>query len=162
MPTSDPMTILLAHDRWATERLLEACDGLSEDQFHQAFEMGPGSLHDTITHMLSALRGWGDLLAGRPVGGPIEPVNRPVNDLRALHTELADAFARHVRPVEEKVSGERGGRAYTFTRGGVVTHVCTHGMHHRAQCLNMLRHLGIAPLPPSSVVEWMLMADDQG
>jgi uncharacterized damage-inducible protein DinB len=30
----------------------------------------------------------------------------------------------------------------------------THGMHHRAQCLNMLRRLGVQPLPPSSVAEW--------
>ena len=27
-------------------------------------------------------------------------------------------------------------------------------MHHRAQCLNMLRQLGVTPLPPSSVAEW--------
>ncbi|RMH26245.1 MAG: hypothetical protein D6693_07555 [Planctomycetota bacterium] len=44
----------------------------------------------------------------------------------------------------------------------MVTHVCTHGMHHRAQCLNMLRRLGVETLPPSSVVEWMLTADGQG
>ncbi|MCH7793309.1 MAG: hypothetical protein IID31_13640, partial [Planctomycetes bacterium] len=50
-------------------------------------------------------------------------------------------------------------RSYSFTRGGVLTHVATHGMHHRAQCLNMFRSLGIAPLPPTSVLEWMLMVD---
>ena len=48
---------------------------------------------------------------------------------------------------------------YSFTRGGVLTHVATHGMHHRAQCLNMFRSLGIAPLPSNSVLEWMLMVD---
>jgi uncharacterized damage-inducible protein DinB len=32
-------------------------------------------------------------------------------------------------------------------------------MHHRAQCLNMLRHLGVTPLPPSSVTEWDLMGN---
>jgi uncharacterized damage-inducible protein DinB len=35
-------------------------------------------------------------------------------------------------------------------------HVATHGMHHRAQCLNMLRQLGVNPLPPISVLEWIL------
>jgi uncharacterized damage-inducible protein DinB len=59
------------------------------------------------------------------------------------------------------VSRERGGKMYTFTRGAVVTHVTTHGMHHRAQCLNMLRHVGVSPLPPSSVLEWMLMVDQK-
>ncbi len=37
-------------------------------------------------------------------------------------------------------------KAYTFTRAAVIAHVTTHGYHHRAQCLNMLRQLG-APVP---------------
>jgi uncharacterized damage-inducible protein DinB len=37
--------------------------------------------------------------------------------------------------------------------------VATHGVHHRAQCLNMLRHLGVKPLPLSSVAEWSRTAD---
>jgi uncharacterized damage-inducible protein DinB len=65
MPTSDPLDILLAHDRWATRNILDACSKLSDEQFHQRFEMGPGSLHDTITHVLAAMRLWGDLLASR-------------------------------------------------------------------------------------------------
>jgi uncharacterized damage-inducible protein DinB len=32
-------------------------------------------------------------------------------------------------------------------------------MHHRAQCLNMLRHLGVTPLPASSVTEWTWMGE---
>jgi len=32
-------------------------------------------------------------------------------------------------------------------------------MHHRAQCLNMLRQLGVDPVPPSAVVEWIMMVD---
>jgi len=41
----------------------------------------------------------------------------------------------------------------------VITHVTTHGMHHRAQCLNMLRHVGVNPLPQSSVLQWMLAGE---
>jgi hypothetical protein len=32
-------------------------------------------------------------------------------------------------------------------------------MHHRAQCLNMLRHIGLTPLPLSSVLEWIRTVD---
>ena len=51
------------------------------------------------------------------------------------------------------------GKDYFLTRGGVITHVATHGMHHRRRCLNMLKQFGVSPLPPSSVAEWTWMAD---
>jgi uncharacterized damage-inducible protein DinB len=161
MPTSNPVEILLEHDRWATRNIIAACAGLTHDQFHQRFEMGPGSLHETTTHILHALRGWGDLLAGREQRPPLEGKERAPAELLALLDELADDFSANARkhPLEETVSRQRDGKMYTFSRGGVITHVATHGMHHRAQCLNMLRHLGVNPLPQSSVLEWMLMAD---
>ena len=65
MPTSDPATILIEQNLWATGQLIDVCAGLPPEQFHQRFEMGPGSLHDTLTHILGAMRGWSDLLAGR-------------------------------------------------------------------------------------------------
>jgi len=163
MPTSDPFEILLAHDRWATHQLLQACAALPPEQFRQRFEIGPGSLHDAATHMLGAMRNWTDLLAGRDFRPRLEQdgVQRTPAELIALHDEIAADFAATARaqPVAELVSRERGGKMYTFTRGGVVTHVTTHGMHHRAQCLNMLRRLGVTTLPQSSVLQWMIAAD---
>ena len=54
----------------------------------------------------------------------------------------------------------RGFEPISCTRSAALLHVLTHGMHHRAQCLNMLRQLGVSPLPLSAVVEWMLMVDN--
>lgn len=163
MPTSDPLKILLAHDRWATQQILSACSALTVEQFHQPFEMGPGSLHNTMTHLLGAMRGWTDMLAGREPRPRLEQdgVRRTPADLLALHDQVAGAFndIATAHPVDELVSAVRGGKTYTFSRGGVLTHVTTHGMHHRAQCLNMLRHLGVKPLPLSSVLEWMRTVD---
>ena len=161
MPKSDPIDVLLTHNRWATRNLLEACAALSAEQFHQTFEMGPGSLHDTATHILGAMRGWGDMLAGREQRPRLEGPKRTPQQLLELLDEISDDLeaSAGAHPTDELVTGSRGGRSFTFTRGGVLTHVTTHGMHHRAQCLNMLRQLGVDPLPPSAVVEWILMAD---
>ena len=161
MAKSDPIEILLTQNRWATRQLIEACAGLSEEQFHQTFEMGVGSLHDTVTHILGAMRGWGDMLSGREQRPRLEGESRSTQDLLTMLDELSDDLeaSAAAHPVDGLVTGSRGGRSYTFTRGGVLTHVTTHGMHHRAQCLNMMRQLGVDPLPPSAVVEWMLMAD---
>ena len=49
-----------------------------------------------------------------------------------------------------------------MTRGATIVHVTTHGTHHRAQCLNILRQLGVTPLPPSSVAEWTWMGESKG
>lgn len=49
-------------------------------------------------------------------------------------------------------------KVYTFTRGAVFVHLTTHGYHHRAQCLNMLRHLQVPGmsdcLPEPSAADW--------
>ena len=158
---SDPVEILLTHNRWATKNLLDTCAALPDEQFHRSFDMGPGSLHDTVTHILGAMRGWGDMLAGREQRPRLEGEKRTPRQLLELLDEISDDMeaSASAHPTDEAVSGSRGERTYTFTRGGVLMHVMTHGMHHRAQCLNMLRQLGVDPLPPSAVVEWMLMVD---
>jgi uncharacterized damage-inducible protein DinB len=163
MPTSNPMDILLAHDKWATGQILKACVPLSHEQFHRKFEMGPGSLHNTTLHTISAMRGWTDVLYEREFRPLIDPNTSPHSAEQQLKMldEIADDFAAAARkfPVDGLVKRERGGKTYTFPRGGVITHVTTHGMHHRAQCLNMLRHVGVTPLPSSSVIEWIRTVD---
>jgi uncharacterized damage-inducible protein DinB len=161
MPTSDPIHILLEHNHWANRQSLDACRAISDDQFHQHFEMGLGSLHDTFVHILGAMRGWTDLLAARPDAPRPESQRFTISDLAASLDAAAADLAHHAGsgPLDQVFSRERRGRTYSFTRGAIVVHVTTHGMHHRAQCLNMLRHLGVSPLPQSSVMEWTLAAD---
>src|ERR1700692_4162046 len=161
MPTSNPLDILLAHDRGATGQILAACAKLTPEQFHQQFEMGPGSLHDTTTHILGAMQFWGDLLAVREQRPRLEGAKRTTDELLTMLDEIATdlAASAQAHPLDGTISRVRDGKTYTFTRGAVFTHVPTHGMHHRAQCLNMLRHVGVKPLPPSSVAEWTFMAD---
>ena len=67
MPTSNPIEILLEHDRWGTQNIIDVCKKLPPEQFHQRFDMGPGSLHDTVTHIITALRVWEDVLSTREV-----------------------------------------------------------------------------------------------
>jgi len=163
MPKSDVQEILLAHDRWATEQILDVCKKLNNEQFHQSFQMGPGSLHNTTTHILGAMRTWTQTLAGQEVTVrlDLDGRQRSPTELLALLKTFTDEFAAQVqrRPLDEIVSRVREGKTYEYTRGAVFAHVITHGMHHRAQCLNMLRQLGVNPLPPSGVAEWTRTVD---
>jgi uncharacterized damage-inducible protein DinB len=167
MPQGDLLEILLSHDRWASVQILDACGGLSADQFQQRFEMGPGSLHDTLVHVVGAMRAWTETLAGAELRPRLEEdgQRRTPEQIRELLEESWREFAAEARrrPLAETVTRRlRNGRTLQFTRGAVIAHVTTHGMHHRAQCLNMLRQLGITPLPPSSVSEWTWLGEGTG
>src|SRR4029079_4659706 len=108
MPESDPLQILLSHDRWATVQLLHACGQLPPDQFHRRFDIGPGSLHDTLTHIIGATRSWTETLAGADARPRLETdgQRRTPEPLTPLldeaPRELCDESRR--RPLDETVS----------------------------------------------------------
>jgi len=162
----DPLAISLEHNAWATREVLRACEKLTDDAWHRRFDIGPGSLHDTITHIVGAMFRWTDRIDGPPrVARPsIEDGSRrtPV-ELRALldlaAADLAATAARaQARGLSTALDVTLGGTPYRFTLGAMLMHVATHGMHHRAQCLNMLRHLAVPgvsdALPEIDLLEW--------
>jgi uncharacterized damage-inducible protein DinB len=159
MPEGDLLKILLSHDRWASQQVLDACLPLTAEQFHQHFEIGPGSLHDALTHIIGAMRSWTETLMSLGPGPRLEDDAKPrtPEQLSRLLDEAHEAFAREAArlPLESRLTRRlRSGRTIELTRAEVLAQVLTHGMHHRAQCLNMLRQLNVHPLPPSSVTEW--------
>src|SRR3954467_14906274 len=130
MPESDPLQILLSHDRWATAQLLDACGQLPPDQFHQRFDTGPGSLHDTLTHVLGAMRAWTETLAGIEPRPRLEAdgQRRTPGELRWLLDEVSQHFRSEAgrRPQAERVTRHlRDGRTLQLTRGAVLAQVTT-------------------------------------
>jgi uncharacterized damage-inducible protein DinB len=162
MPTSRPMDILIEHDKWATRQILLACQKLTPEQFARKFDIGPGSLQATTTHIIAAMNAWTDTLAQQPQRPRVDQgdLYSPAQLLQMLDASAAEfAAIAKKHPLDQIVKRVRGDKEYRFTRGGVITHVATHGMHHRAQCLNMLKHVGVSPLPLSSVAEWTRTVD---
>ena len=176
--SSDIVHIQIAADAWGTRKLLGLCRRLSRDQFHHRFQIGPGSLHDTLTHIISATRRWTDRLAGRTLRPMLhafpeyphlsgESVERTVDELCALLDEAERDLQSVVKAGASKLdstvsldwpASDGKTKTYTFTHAAVLVHLSTHGAHHRAQCLNMLRHLNIPglsdKLPDPSAVDW--------
>ena len=165
---SDPLDILLRHDAWATREVLRACSGLTDEQWHRRFEIGPGSLHDALTHVVGAMLRWADRIDGPPteLRPSIEGIARrtPAELLALLDAAesglAASADRARARGLGTEFEVTLAGKTHRFTLGAALVHVTTHGMHHRAQCLNMLRHLG-APgvsdrLPEIDPLDWQL------
>lgn len=174
----DPLEILLKHDHWGTRRLLEICATLTHEQFHRRFDIGPGSLHDTLAHVVGAMRRWADRIAGRLLRPSFDRPVRPgavdaevklmtpaelIAVLDEAAADLAAVAAECRRPgglgMDTVIEVSFGKTVYRFTRGASLVHVLTHGTHHRAQCLNMLKRLGEPDLageglPEVAVADW--------
>lgn len=160
--------LLLEHNAWATRVLLDRCRDLTPGQFAQTFEIGPGSLHDTLLHVVSSMGRWADRIGGRQLRDSLEPASRTwtpdelIPKLDEAAGDLVDVVAKVLEEdrLEEKMEFRVPGRPepFIFTRGTAIVHVVTHGVHHRAQILNMLRRLGVEDLPDLDAVESELVA----
>ena len=158
------LQILMNHNTWATGVLIDDAAKLTPQQFQQRFEIGPGSIHDTLRHIVGAMIRWADRIGGREVRESIErngstmtpaelraDLARGDRELRAVAAEV-EAAGRWNEQMEFVVPD---GPTYHFTRATAIMHVLTHGMHHRAQVLNMRRQLGLPSLGLDlDVVEW--------
>jgi uncharacterized damage-inducible protein DinB len=156
LPTADPIDILHTHDRWATHQLLDAMDKLPVDALHRSFPIGLSTLHDTIVHNVGAIQVWTDTLARRTARPWISDEKRTVAELRRIFdVAIADlaAVARQGPMDEAFTRTNKAGMTFNLSRGEILMHLATHGVHHRAQALNMLRQLGVSPLPQSSVTQ---------
>jgi len=166
--TGDRGTIdrLLGHNAWATALLADRCRALSPQQFARRFEIGPGTLQRTLLHIVGAMRRWADRIGDRAVRPSVEDeVNAPTPDeIIAILDETAADLAAVVGCVvdedrldeimEHRIRGRD--EPFRFTRGTAIIHVLTHGVHHRAQALNILRRLGVEDLPDLDAIEWEL------
>ena len=161
MPITNPHEVLLAHDHWANLQMYESCRSLTQQQMDHPFEMGTGSIANNLVHNLGAMRGWTDVLNEAEQRPRLEEGGYTLAQIEQLHEEVSSDFKQAAlsQPFDRVLTPNRGGKTYRFTAGGILTHVTTHSMHHRAQCLNMLRQLGVQSLPMSSVMEWMLVGD---
>ena len=177
--TTDPLDALLAHNRWATRLILEKCRGLTEEHFGRPFPIGPaehGGLRALLTHIVGAMRRWADRIAypARPVRSPLESwraghVPAPPLTVDDLVKLLEDAHRDLTGVINEiRSRGEAGmereivfrfttaeGRPieHRFTTGAAIASAAVHGHYHRAQCMNVLRQLGV-PTASVDVIDW--------
>lgn len=180
---ADPIDILIRHNAWATLRVIDFCREISDEAFHRRLGIGPGSLHDTLTHIIAAMRSWADRIDGRPIRhrievpeghawtyqGPASEASKPpmprrgLDELAAFLLEATDDLNRVYERGRQRGLGtpftiKFGEKSYTFSIAAAMSHVLTHGVHHRAQCLVMLRQLGArcfeVDAPEIGVVDW--------
>ena len=157
----DILDRLLGHDAWTTRLLLERCRALTNDELHREFDVGHGSVHATLVHMIGNVRVWTDLMTGaKPAPDDDAWHGLSVDDLLAHHeAALADfaALARRIRDegrLDELWIDPLDEPPTTKSYGGAMAHVLTHDMHHRSELLHVLHRLGLQDLPEGDVLSW--------
>lgn len=160
------------HRQWVNTKLLETAAELTDDQLHQTFAIGQGSIWKSLTHLyaaeyvwLAALIGVEDPLTPGDASGKL-PGNQEGEGAILSLSELVgqwqqldqrwQVYLDELTPVVlgdtvYKVSSLSGQRAKT-QRSDILLHVCTHAQYTAAQVVNMMRHVGIKALPDPMLI----------
>jgi len=168
-PLHELEDILLDADAWGVRRLLERCLALSDEEFRRPMEIGPGSLHNTFSHLVRAAGFFAALLDGRPpvapeTGAPRSPAAMleayvaACTDLRGGVERSRGASAGDRIELPSRGAGEQ---RKSVSRAELIGQIGTHGAYHRAQVANMLRRLGVDPIPDTDLILWATERGDR-
>jgi len=160
------MTILerlLRHDAWTTRALLERAAHLADAELDCEFDIGHKSLRRTFAHIIGNMECWCDLMACVPQRE--SPKGNPPNSISELTNRL-DVVADQLLEIGRRIDREKCEDEFFVDYldqpprkkplGAGLVHVATHGMHHRAQCLHIMRRLGMTDLIEGDAIGWEL------
>jgi uncharacterized damage-inducible protein DinB len=162
------MTILdrlLSQDAWTTRQLLLRCQSLSAEQMQHEFDIDSRSLSATLRHLIGAMEFHTDRLLGRTISDSYRD-DTSVDGMLLRLTTVAKDFAAFATKVEregredEMMTNENNENLRTL--GGVIAHVITHNMHHRAQAMYIMNKLGMSDIIEGDVLGWESVARGWG
>ena len=146
---------LLDYHYWARDRVLDAAEKLTPDQFTRDLGSSFKSVRDTLVHTLSAEWAWHSRWRGVSPTAHMKADDYPdVPTIRAQWVDLEQNVrgfladldeAGITRVIEYKMfSGQSGSTPFWQ----MLQHMVNHASYHRGQVTTMLRQLG-APPPKS-------------
>jgi uncharacterized damage-inducible protein DinB len=136
------------HHVWATLRVIDACQELSDEQLATTVPGTYGSILDTLRHLVSADGGYLNLLSG----GRVEAIDEDSGSLADLRSAIeangrvwADVLAAASDPDVSVTRQREDGSTSTAPLGVRLAQVVHHGTDHRSQVCTALTSLGITP-----------------
>jgi uncharacterized damage-inducible protein DinB len=154
-------TELYGYHRWANRRLFDVAGALGEAAC--ARELGKSfsfpTLLRTFAHLYGAEWVWLARWNGQPTGALPGADIPTMAALRTVWDPLSaeqQAFVEALTPEDlgrEIRYKDTAGRPYHTPLGILLTHVATHGNHHRSEIATMLTMLSGSP-PDTGVVTW--------
>ena len=150
--TVDDVRDLFAYDRWATEKLLAALDGIDDTVWSRPQVIDERGLGGILVHMLGAYQRWlhGLMEDGTSPAPEREPLISPAELRRrweiewpAMETFLAARDEAWLARDDEGVRFDR-----------MLQHLANHGTQHRAEAAVLLTQAGRSP-GDLDMIDWL-------
>ena len=143
---------MVEYHYWARNRLFEALEPLTAEQYGKDLGSSFKSIRDTVTHTYAAEWAWHERWQGRSPTALIPSDRFP--DLAALRAAWSES-ERNIRAFVDGLDDSAISRIinYKLLNGSdgaspiwqMVQHVVNHASYHRGQVTTMLRQLGAKP-----------------
>ena len=143
---------LLDYHYWARDRLLQAVEQLTPEQFTQDIRSSFGSVRDTLVHIYSAEWIWYSRWQGESPAAMLAPetfqnpasVRSAWNEHEAKVRGFLNSLGeQRINDVMQYRTTEGEPKASIFWH--MLQHVVNHPSYHRGQVTTMLRQLGASP-----------------
>lgn len=145
---SSILTDAFAHHAWATERLIEACEKLSDEQLATSAVGTRGPIIETLRHLVHSDHWYLSFFTERPALSHDEVDAMSLAELRSLFAANAATWrvviAAEHDPDREIVEHDEGWTVHSPV-GVRLAQVVHHGTDHRSQICTALTSLGIEP-----------------
>jgi uncharacterized damage-inducible protein DinB len=158
----DDFAALFAYNRWADDRILTACRGLSQEAYTRELPGGMTPLRATLVHVAGATQAWSRRLRGETVTALASDAELPtVEDAVRVLNETHDAFAHFASTLTpQRLAGIFAYRNLKneekrLPLWAVLRHVVNHASYHRGQVAVKLKRLGVDP-PATDLVFWAI------
>ena len=136
---------------WARDRLLEAVEPLTSEQYNKDLGNSFKSIRDTLVHLYAAEWAWHSRWRGVSPSALLS--SDPYPDVPSLRTAWRENEARIRGYLDELGDDINRVIGYTLLSGAsgssplwqMLQHVVNHASYHRGQVTTMLRQLGAKP-----------------
>jgi uncharacterized damage-inducible protein DinB len=153
---------LFAYNYWARDRQLEACAGLSPDQFLRPLGNSFSSIRDTLAHLVGAEWLWLERLQGRSPNALPEAKEFPTLETvaerwRSVERDFGDYLGTlHEEQLSWSIAYTNFiAETWSYPVWMILLHLINHQTYHRGQVTTLLRQLGMR----AAAVDFLLAED---
>lgn len=148
MNSTDTLTTLFRHNRWANLCILDRCAGLTDEQLDGTLIGTYGSIRDTLQHVAVSERSYlSRLSTGQPYRRPQDAPPLTLAQIKESLSASGSGLVEWAVKVQagDAVQVDWEGAPRQVPKTIILTQAINHATEHRAQIMAILTQLGEQP-----------------